>query len=688
MSTSRALVVREQRSQAVGFLAGTERDRSFVLARRHSRLVRVLRVALPVISVLVLVGYGVVVMKESGGFAGLQAAAIQKILPKNLKMENPHYDGYGKDGSAYVVDAKAAQQDLAKPDLILLEEITATLTQPDKTKTLVTATVGEFNHKTNILELTQAIDVNSESGMKAKLTQATIRTKDNVVVSREPVVVEYPSGSVHSQSMVLRQKQREVEFSGSVVTRLTPPPEEKQEGASPVAEAASAVVAVASGAEGGAAQGASMFKPSSEPIVINSQRLEVKDAESRATFTGAVKVEQGQSTLESPELVVTYENEKEAGGAATKPVAAGGAMASGKVKTIVAKGPVVMMQPDGQRVDAENAEFNAKTETAVLAGNVVMSGTDGQSATSDRVDLDQRADTALLTGNVVVLQNENELKGRRLFINRKEGTAQLTSPPGEGAGPGRITAHFTQDRPKAKARAKAKAAGSADAGTPAAAGGLGTFKTSPDAPIDIEADVLDVNDAKHEAIFRGDVHAVQGDFVIRTSEMVAHYTGGGKLADVTGAAETGAGQKNKEGEGGLTRIDAKKNVVVTSKDGQMARGDWATYDAAANTVTMGGDVTLSRGENMVRGTQLVIDMVSGESTIATDPNLPNAKPGAGGWSTTGAEAGQAGNRGRPSAIIFPKALREATGAKKEDGGKSKPATSGWNAQTAPGGPAP
>ena len=54
---------------------------------------------------------------------------------------------------------------------------------------------------------------------------------------------------------------------------------------------------------------------------------------------------------------------------------------------------------------------------------------------------------------------------------------------------------------------------------------FGTFKTDPNAPMDVEADTLDVYDTEKQAVFRGNVKSQQGDFVVRTVEMVAFYTG-------------------------------------------------------------------------------------------------------------------------------------------------------------------
>ena len=98
----------------------------------------------------------------------------------------------------------------------------------------------------------------------------------------------------------------------------------------------------------------------------------------------------------------------------------------------------------------------------------------------------------------------------------------LSSPAGPQGPAARITARFYQREAAAGAAQKPAGQGDTDA-----AGGLfgGGFRTDPNAPVDIEAETLDVNDATKLAVFRGEVRAVQGDTVIRTPEMTAHYAG-------------------------------------------------------------------------------------------------------------------------------------------------------------------
>ncbi len=664
------------RLAGAGFVTVLHRTQRMGRARRHTLRVRVLRVLLPLTSVLLVTGYASTVLKTSGVGDSLPQISIPRIIPEELAMANPHYEGFGKDGATYVLDSKTAQQDPTNLKLIKLIGITGSLVQLDKSKTLFSATRGDYDSTSKVLELYEKIDVASQGGFKATLTRATLTAKDNILVSKEPVSVEFIGGTVRSNTMTLRHKAHEVTFADNVVARMIPQNPSTTKGL--VADAAAAVSAN------------QMFAASDAPLDITSARLDVKDAQQTAVFTGNVKAIQNDQSLQTPELTVTYDGASLP--TATPAAAADATSPGGKIKRIVAKGPVVMLRGVQDRVTADAMEFDATSQTGSLIGNVIMqSGIDRQ-AMSERLDLDQAADTALLTGNVTVLQGQNQLKGGRLFINRKDGTTLLTSPPSAGSGPGRIAAHLVRgevtDKPNGKGKRKIKpAADNADKGA------AGAFKTDPNAPIDIDADQLDVNDTKKVAVFRGDVKAVQGDFVIKTPELVATYSGDIKLADVTApAAEPAkppAGQAAKKTSTELTHIRANTKVNVTSKDGQSVDGDWADYDAKAGTIVVGGEVVLSKGGSMVRGTRLVIDTVSGESTIETAPAQAVAVPGGGGWSTKEPIEGANANRGRPSAVFFPGELKQAQDDKK-DKDKKKSAAPGapdaqtpWQAQTAP-----
>ncbi|MCU0733370.1 MAG: LPS export ABC transporter periplasmic protein LptC [Hyphomonas sp.] len=642
------------RPTGAGIIVVADRSESFRQARRHSKLVRILRLALPMVGVALVLGYlGALV--GTGGFApSLPEMAMPRITPKDLSMQNPNYEGVTADGGSYRVAAARARQDFDRTDVIQLEEITGDLVAKDKSATKLTASRGVFNHKESVLQLSESIQIRGDNGFSADLTAATVLTREGRINSDEPVSVGFPAGSVRARRLEIRQKVREVTFVEEVVARLVPPPRK-------VADAAAA----------GAASPPSptaLFGASDGPVDITSARLDIQDNDKKAIFTGNVRAAQAQSALETPEMTVLYDGGAGPGG--TPAPTPGG----GKLTRIEAKGPFVMTRGATDRVTGNAATFDAVSQTALLDGNIVMTAVPNRRVTADRVELDQKTDGAVLTGRVEVVNGETVLTGRRLSVDRKNGRTSLTSPPMSGSGPGRITAHFVQ---------KATGAKKPEPAANPAAAGIAQFKTSPDAPLDIEADSLDVDDTARVAIFRGDVVTRQGEVTMRSAEIKAFYTGSARLADVGGGATAEPSSSSE-----LSRIDANGRVNVTTADGRKVTGDWAKYEAKANNITIGGDVELSQGTSVVRGKRLVIDMRTGKATIDTSSPKVVEKP-ADGWST---EAAGRSTGGRPSAIFFPDELRKAqqgaAGKKKPAEPSPAPDASGWNSQTTPSPPRP
>ena len=112
---------------------------------------------------------------------------------------------------------------------------------------------------------------------------------------------------------------------------------------------------------------------------------------------------------------------------------------------------------------------------------------------ASEAEFDAKADTALFTGDVVVNQLRNVLQGKRLFIDRKAGTSRLETPAEDGQPAGRIAATFYQSDNKGGAAVEAEVRSRQAAAAAAAPDGvMGSFKMDPNAPMDIEADTLDV----------------------------------------------------------------------------------------------------------------------------------------------------------------------------------------------------
>ncbi|MBU1212652.1 MAG: LPS export ABC transporter periplasmic protein LptC [Alphaproteobacteria bacterium] len=664
-------------------VVGVDRSHQFGKARRHTFLVKSLRRVLPLLTLASLGIYGASALTSAdfGTSVGLQV--ISRILPENLTMNNPYYEGFTDDGGSYIVRAKTAQQDLQKPDRIKLNAITGVMTDAKKSKTNLTADHGIFDSKRSILNLDGGIDVVSEDGLVAKLKSAILQTRRGIIISKEPVQVNMPGGQVNSDLLRIQQKEKIITFNQNVRTRLTPekPKPDGGEAAAPAAAPQQSRTAMLGSSDG--------------PVDIDSTRLTVDRGNGMATFVGNVKAVQADQTLQTHVLNVKFQEAAEAGSDAGKSAAASALPDASRIELITAPGAVIMTRGELEQMTGQSAVFDTKNETAVIKGSVVMSSGPDRKALAELAEIDSKSDTIVLTGSVVVSQGDNELRGERLFVDRAKGTSQMTSAKDASGNGGRIFAKLKRqvDVPagaqttldKATETEAAKPDGTADSPV-----SMTAFKGDPKAPIDIEADRLDVDDSKKEAVFSGKVLVEQGPMSLSTVKLIAYYSGEANLVGTEPAPATSTTTPGTPGSGTeLTRIEAKGEVFVNSKvAGQNARGDWADIDMKANTVLLGGDVVLNQGKNVVRASRLKIDLTTGNALVESSPEETAGT----GWATTaipnmetsvkkGAKRGKKGKdatdppaliiRGnRPSAVFYP---TQVGGAKKPDGQALSPA---------------
>lgn len=132
-------------------------------------------------------------------------------------------------------------------------------------------------------------------------------------------------------------------------------------------------------------------------------------------------------------------------------------------------------------------------------------------------------------------------------------------------------------------------------------------------PIDIAAQELELIDAQHLAIWRGDVEALQGGNRMRAEQINIYFAG-------SGGASAGAPGRNW---GPITRIEATGTVYFVTPQ-QTARGDRGVYEFGSNTVTLSGNVIVAQGKSVVRGDRLVVDVKSGRATMASAAKGRNA----------------------------------------------------------------
>ncbi len=144
------------------------------------------------------------------------------------------------------------------------------------------------------------------------------------------------------------------------------------------------------------------------------------------------------------------------------------------------------------------------------------------------------------------------------------------------------------------------------------ANALQGFSSNRGQPVKIQAASLEVRDKDKVATFSGDVHVVQGDTDMRCKTLLVYYEGG---ASVDGAKSDGVIKAAQPGGGSqIRRMEALGNVVVKQKD-QVATGDRGDFDMRANTVTLTGKVVVTKGQDVLRGERLVVNLTDGVSRM-------------------------------------------------------------------------
>ena len=209
---------------------------------------------------------------------------------------------------------------------------------------------GLYNRKTSILNLNHNVIVKSSSGFEMHLEEAVVDTANGEVVSNKPVSVFTQDATLNADRLEIQKSGEIVRFIGNVVMNLdnvgkpapapAPQPRRRNDERQKIRAktinaafiaavlAATMPCAVAQSRAGKTSAPASPPAADSgtsvpnalqgfqqnrgQPVQIEAARLEVRDKDKVATFTGNVKVVQGDTTMHCKVLVVFYEKKDEA----------------------------------------------------------------------------------------------------------------------------------------------------------------------------------------------------------------------------------------------------------------------------------------------------------------------------------------------------------------------------------------
>ncbi len=207
-------------------------DARFAVAARHSRMVRILRVAVP--AAVLVSGAAIVLTSVFNPF--------RMLLPKlpvdmgnlvvsgtKITMESPHMAGFSADQRPYEVWAKTATQDVTDPDHVELDALRAKMLSQDQSTITLTARDGSMNTKDQLLDLRHDIHLQTSTGYEAWLSQAAVDMAKGDVTSDRHVDVKLTNGTLSSDRLRITGSGEVIRFEGNVVMHLdnmnTAPPD-------------------------------------------------------------------------------------------------------------------------------------------------------------------------------------------------------------------------------------------------------------------------------------------------------------------------------------------------------------------------------------------------------------------------------------------------------------------------------
>lgn len=123
---------------------------------------------------------------------------------------------------------------------------------------------------------------------------------------------------------------------------------------------------------------------------------------------------------------------------------------------------------------------------------------------------------------------------------------------------------------------------------------FGALQQDKNAPVEVTADSLSVNQTDGTALYTGNVVIAQGAMRLAAPRVLVVYA-----KDV----------------GQIARLEATGGVVMVSGD-EAAEAQRADYNITEGTVVMSGDVLLTQGANALTSQKMTIDLESGTARMS------------------------------------------------------------------------
>ncbi|WP_292330787.1 LPS export ABC transporter periplasmic protein LptC [Mesorhizobium sp.] len=197
------------------------RGEAFNRAQRHSRRVRVLKFAVPLLAVAIAIAFPVYSYLKAPVSISVQADGTAFSNGK-LVMANPKLNGFTKQKLPYSLTATRATQDVGQQAVIDLEGINAKLPVATDNIVSVDAEHGIYNRDANTMDLTSDVSVTTTDGLAAKFKSIFLDMGKGSMKTSNPVDVSRGGSRITADSMSVEDNGRLVVFENRVRVNIDP----------------------------------------------------------------------------------------------------------------------------------------------------------------------------------------------------------------------------------------------------------------------------------------------------------------------------------------------------------------------------------------------------------------------------------------------------------------------------------
>lgn len=192
-------------------------------ARRHSRLVRTLRIVLPAVAVGGIALFWASMHFIPSDLAGLISSAGIDVKTNSVVMNAPHISGFEGTRRAYEVKAARAIQSLNDPKVLTFEQINARIGLDNAGTATVVAGTGVYDGNNSTLNLKNGITIQTTTGYAATIDEAAVDLAKGSLQSSAPVEIHAKEGTLRADSIEVTDRGKYVAFRGGVSVNFMPP---------------------------------------------------------------------------------------------------------------------------------------------------------------------------------------------------------------------------------------------------------------------------------------------------------------------------------------------------------------------------------------------------------------------------------------------------------------------------------